>query len=143
MMYNYRITSFLALTGAFWVVEMAFAGVIWLGLVLVFSGDRKSPIKRESEEDRSRVKDETPEGSERQKLSSTPQATIKSEEHDGPLDTYPLVAEADDEDDEAGIAVGGSHGNVDSGIGTSMESSSTRPESVRRRGSRTLKSQGG
>ena len=142
-MYNFRITAFVVLTGAFWLVEMAVTSVIWIGLALIFTGEDKTPVKTEVEGDQTGVHDDSAEGTERSPITTTSQTTIKKEEYDGPVETYPVV-EADDEDDEAGTALGESHVNVDSrfqdsGIGTSMESSSAKPESVRRRGSRNFK----
>jgi seipin len=155
-MYNYRILSFLTLTGAFWTVEMLFTAFIWFGLSVYIlpkgldtaatNGAVKSepsPVKREDEN----------EGS----LSDTPRTfptltgqpplhysspRVKSEEEDEKpaVDTHPQTAEADDEDEDADFVleepgtVG--RGFSDSGIGTSMESSAGRAENFRRRASR-------
>jgi seipin len=153
-MYNYRIVSFLTLTGAFWTVEMTFAALVWLALsIFVFPQD--APVKKE---ERPQIKRERGEEDDSEALSDTPRTfptltgqpplrysspRVKSEEEDGaqPIDAHPATAEADDEDEDADFLLEESgpvgRGVSDSGIGTSMESSHGRPENVRRRLSRT------
>ena len=145
-MYNHRIISFVAFTGIFWVVEMIIATLIWASLSYYLTGNIapfniekglfRTKRERESSEPQGTVADPTP---------TTGSLGIKDEgAPEAPLESYPPAVEADVEDeadgDGAPVLVGGSRAAPsDSGIGTSMESSATRAEAIRRRSSRNMK----
>jgi seipin len=148
-MYNYRIISFVVLTSIFWTVEMTFAGIIWLVLtIFVFPDSSPSTeVKKEAAEDSVHIKREQDEHSD---MSDTPHTFptlsgqpplryssphVKEEETPLPPDNEVAVGEADDEEDDFILDEAGpiGRGVSDSGIGTSMESSSGRPDSIRRR----------
>jgi seipin len=123
-MYNYRITSFVVFTSLFWLVEMLFAAATWAILTFVLPQSTALVPKYEEEDDFS-VKEEERQG------------TVKKEEEQEGRSLRDIpAAEADDEDDDVpGHSLIGT-GNLrisDSGIGTSMESSSSRLDHIRRR----------
>jgi seipin len=154
-MYKYRITSFLTLTGAFWTVEMTFAALVWFALSVFIFPQKDKPIKLEGSP---QVKRERAEDEDEDALSDTPRTfptltghaplrysspRVKTEEEEDStlVDTHPVTAEADDEEDEDADFLLEESGHVgrgvsDSGIGTSMESSAGRHENIRRRLSR-------
>ena len=153
-MYNHRIFSFVVFTGVFWTVELAFTLLAWLVLSYLIIPDTvpNFPTKRgPSSHENVQVKDE--EGSEDgiDELSDTsrtfptnsrqlplryssPRAKKEEEEEEeedeqSGLSGLPLpTVEADDEDEDADFVL-----DRDSGIGTSLESTVDRRNSVRRR----------
>ncbi|KAF2418475.1 hypothetical protein EJ08DRAFT_621742 [Tothia fuscella] len=155
IMYNFRVASFLILTATFWIVEMAFTALIWLGFSVLISPQGTSTYGTSIKPETTPIKDD---GDALDSLSDTPRTFptrtgqpplqyssphVKSEEEDEkPIDIHPPTAEADDEEDEdADLVVDEpglpGRGFSDSGIGTSMESSAGKFESMRRRTSRT------
>ncbi|KAF2398396.1 hypothetical protein EJ06DRAFT_513402 [Trichodelitschia bisporula] len=153
VMYNYQLTSFVVLTGLFWSVEMTFFGLVYLLFNTVFQAPHNKPVKPDTAD----VKREPAEGG-RSDTSATPlifptlshqaplrykSPEIKNEELEDintPPD-IPFTLEADDEDESADFVLEQSRqlsrGFSDSGLGTSLESSSGGPESVRKRSSRS------
>lgn len=149
VMYNHRIISAMVFITLFWTTEMAFAGLAWAGLslwlqspappaqeIVKIGGEDGKKIKQESASDDGRRLEMSdtertfPSSSKQQALRyQSPKEEegpkIKQEEEDVPTRT----AEADDEEDE-------DVDFVDSGLGTSMESSAARRDSVRRRRAR-------
>jgi seipin len=147
LMYNYRILSFLVLTSIFWTVEVTFAGIIWLVLSIYVFPDSSASTEVKREEESVPIKKEHDEHDD---MSDTPHTFptlsgqpplrylsphVKDEDTPAPPDNEVAVGEADDEEDDFIIDETGPIGRQvsDSGIGTSMESSSGKPESVRRR----------
>ncbi|TID25158.1 26S protease regulatory subunit 8 [Venturia nashicola] len=147
LMYNYRILSFIVLTGMFWAMEMAVAGIFWLTLSLLVFPESGPSTDKKNEDEPVRIKKEEDEQSD---MSDTPHTFptlsgqpplryssphVKEENTPAPPDNEVAVGEADDEDDDFVLdPTGAMRTQVsDSGIGTSMESSSGRPENVRRR----------
>lgn len=147
-MYNYRILSAIVCISVFWTTELLFAGLVWA--LLSYSVSSKAPKAETTEQ----VKDELDEEEEKPAVlsdtertfptlstqtplhyeSQTPPRIIK-QENDVELMQVPesvrKAAEADDEDeDEDADFV------LDSGLGTSMESSGPgrRDSMLRRRG---------
>lgn len=150
-MYNYRIFSFIVFTGIFWAVEMAFATIFWLILSISVFPDSSLLTDVKKEEDPVRIKKEEDEHSD---MSDTPHTfptlsgqpplrysspNVKEEDTPAPPDNEVAVGEADDEDDDFVLDDAGPMRTQvsDSGIGTSMESSSGRPENMRRRSRRS------
>ncbi|KAE9962050.1 hypothetical protein BLS_000901 [Venturia inaequalis] len=151
LMYNYRIFSFIVFTGIFWAVEMAFATIFWLILSISVFPDSSLLTDVKKEEDPVRIKKEE---DERSDMSDTPHTfptlsgqpplrysspNVKEEDTPAPPDNEVAVGEADDEDDDFVLDDAGPMRTQvsDSGIGTSMESSSGRPENMRRRSRRS------
>lgn len=155
LMYNHRIISFLVLTSTFWIVEMGFAGMVWIVLsIFLFPGNAYTGSARTKAEESTLVKKEERHGDHSDDMSDTPHTfptlsghpplqysspRVKKEDEPEPslAETHPL--EADDEEDDDFILDGGrpfGRGVSDSGIGTSLESSGGRPERVRARTSR-------
>jgi hypothetical protein len=132
-MYNYRVTSFVLLTGTFWSVAMVAAVGFWICLALIISNEKF--VKEEDPAEEARGRSPTVKAS---------NAAIK-EEPGTPIDPLAATGDADDEDEEEdyGLPVPElPHGvHSDSGIGTSMESGSAKPTPHRRRGSRTIKTE--
>ncbi|OQO01311.1 hypothetical protein B0A48_12864 [Cryoendolithus antarcticus] len=157
LMYNHRILSAFIFISAFWGVEVVVAGIVWL-LIASKLGGRSGITSDEKPERRGRVKheqdDDDDDGvvgmsdTERQfpTLSSQAPLRYRAVKDEGPgvvkieaeeeisaqdlRDALPVGVEADDEDEDADLF-------LDSGIGTSLESSNTRPGgSVRKRRSR-------
>jgi seipin len=153
VMYNHRIISAVFLVSGFWTTEMVLAGLAWAAISLVFSpgsaqgrdGDIKqsSPaIKHEDDEDEGDLSvsdtERTFPTTSRQPRLKYESPTIKQEEGEtrGAVpETTSRAMEADDEDEDGDFF-------ADSGLGTSLDSSATRRDSVRRRrgrgGSRNL-----
>ena len=130
-------------------VEMTFAGIVWLVLSIFVFPDKSSltTVRKEEEESTPIKKEQRDEHSD---MSDTPHTFptlsgqpplryssphVKEEETPAPPDNEVAVGEADDEEDDFILDETGAIGRAvsDSGIGTSMESSSGRPESIRRR----------
>jgi len=153
-MYNYRITSFLIFTGSFWSVEMVCSLIVWLVLTyFVFPPEEETPplpkrelgsaesqaIKQEEEDDKllddlSDTERSFPTYSRHPPLRYSSPRVKDEEEEKMPLEMAPL--EADDEDEDADFVLdepGRLGRQSDSGLGTSMESSAPRSDSVRRR----------
>ncbi|QDS75353.1 hypothetical protein FKW77_002203 [Venturia effusa] len=151
LMYNYRIMSFIVLTGIFWAVEATFAGVFWLILSIFVFPENSPSADVKKEEEPAWIKKENEDHSD---LSDTPHTFptlsgqpplqysspyVKEEDTPAPPDNEVAVGEADDEEDDFVLDDAGLTGRQvsDSGIGTSMESSSGRPENIRRRSRRS------
>lgn len=146
LMYNHRIISAALFISGFWMTEMLFTGLAWAVLNFYLQSGpatktEKAPysperIKREGDEDeKPRLSDTermfpTTRGQQPLRYESPP---IKQED-DEPY-VVPQAAskatEADDEDEDEDADV-----FIDSGLGTSLESSANRRESVRRRKAR-------
>lgn len=147
MMYNHRIISAAVFITLFWTTEMLFAGLAWAGVSLVM---QSPPAEQETKTGTSNgrpIKQEPAldDGSKRLEMSDTERTfpssskheplryqSPKEEEDGGPRikqeeeDAAPAKAtEADDEDEDVDF--------IDSGLGTSMESSAARRDSIRRR----------
>lgn len=153
LMYNHRIISAVVFISLFWTTEMAFAGLSWAGFSFYFAAppphqeikadpDRGQQIKQESGSENGARKLELSD-TERTFPSSSKQEPLRYQsprEDEGPRikqeeEKAPTKAtEADDEDEEVDF--------VDSGLGTSMESSAARRDSVRRRRGRTERDEG-
>lgn len=137
-MYNYRILSFIFFTSIFWGFEMAAAAAIWFTL----SFTSEQPTKPDAATERpgtGSTQGQIP-GTDGTATPLTPSSPgfKKEESPDVPIDLYPAATDGDVEDEDGGaVVVESGHGAhpSDSGIGTSMESSSTKRE-VRRRTSR-------
>lgn len=147
LMYNHRVISAVLFVGGFWTTEMIFAGLAWAALTLFMVPPTKDVKAEEVHEVAQRIKEEPDDGTYR--LSDTERAfpttsgqqplrysSPKIKQEDGetgmfvPGDGAVQAAEADDEDEDADFF-------LDSGLGTSLESSANRRESLRRRRGRT------
>ncbi|CAK3918086.1 seipin homolog [Lecanosticta acicola] len=149
VMYNHRILSAIFFISAFWMTEILFAGLAWLGLHLILSKPAEQDRAEVKAEEVSRsikreagVKEEEevkPELSDTERTFPSftgqpalryhsPPTQVKQEAEDEHAVMIPEKAvEADDEDEEVDDF-------LDSGIGTSLESSGpARRESMRRR----------
>ena len=160
IMYNYRLTSFAVLTFTFWCTEMTVAAIIYFALTWL---RREAPEEKEDHREGTKIKPEqrlTPGTSDDQHVSDTERIfpspgsrdhplrytppTVKQEEPEvklEPQESVPLAGvEADDEDEDADFVIEDvTRRAYDSGLGTSMESSSTTArQSVRRRKSGPL-----
>lgn len=155
LMYNHRIVSAITFITAFWVTEMLFAGLMWVVATGYLSS---SPIVKAEAHDESsdRMKSEDVTDEDKRRLSDTERTfptssrqqplryespRIKEEEDDEPVvlpENKSRATEADDEEDDEDADV-----FIDSGIGTSMESSANRRDSVRKRRGRTGSGDGG
>lgn len=146
-MHNYKMSSFVVLTSIFWAVEMTFAGLIWLILSIFVFPSESATTDMKKEEGSVPIKKELDDHSD---MSDTPHTFptlsgqpplhysspyVREEDTPAPPDNEVAVGEADDEEDDFILDEPGpiSRQMSDSGIGTSMESSGGRPESVRRR----------
>ena len=132
IMYNHRITSAFVFIGAFWGTEVLFTAICWAILsVWIFSSGDDTSIKKEADDYR-RIKAEDSEEEEQARLSDTERTyptyskgpamrytspAIKKEETEPePFPSLLATAlEADDEDESDDF--------FDSGLGTSLESS--------------------
>jgi len=150
LMYNHRIISAAVFIGGFWTTEMVFAGLAWAALSVIFATPPQE-VKAESvHEVAQRIKAE-PEGdgkaaqlsdmertfptlSGQQPLHYESETRIKQEDEDDMAVVVPEhVARAGDADVEDAEEEDADF-FLDSGLGTSMESSSAnRRESMRRR----------
>lgn len=143
VMYNHRILSALVFVGCFWCTEMVFAGLAWAALTMFVVPPTQEAKAEEMHEVAQRIKDEPDD--EKPMLSETERTfptlrgqqllrysdpEIKQEDEDTtvfvPGDATVQAAEADDEDEDADFF-------EDSGLGTSMDSSANRRDSMRRR----------
>jgi seipin len=157
-MYNYRLSSFVVFSAAFWIVEMLAATVTWavLSYYIFANKDSSNPTTDETADpDNKPIKAESDDGTiddmsdtertfptyGRQPPLRYSSPHIKKEESEEPV-LAPLRAgeAADDEDesddfvlDASGAVTGGRDGRDDSGIGTSMESGVEQREKVRKR----------
>jgi hypothetical protein len=148
-MYNHRIISAIVFITGFWMTELVFAGLAWAGLSFYMEPQPKQGQSEWAREYNARIKQEN-EDEHETKLSDTertfPSSSkqpvlkyespgIKQEEEDEPVvlpEASNRAIEADDEDEDEDADV-----ILDSGLGTSMESSAGRRDSVRRRRGRT------
>jgi seipin len=145
IMYNHRITSAFVFIGAFWGTEVLFTAICWAILsVWIFSSGDNTSVKPEAD-DHKRIKAEDTEDEEQAKFSDTERTypsyskgpamrytspVIKKE--DTEPEPFPSLLstalEADDEDESDDF--------FDSGLGTSLESSTghtSSKEAVRKR----------
>lgn len=149
LMYKHRIVSaFMFITG-FWLTELTFAGLAWAGLTFYMQPQTKQAPSAWAREYNARVKQEDEDehdtklsDTERTFPSSSKQPVlryespgIKQEEVDEPVilpeaSSKAIEADDEDEDEDADII-------LDSGLGTSMESSAGRRDSMRKRRGRT------
>lgn len=151
IMYNHRIISAVVFIASFWATEMVFASAAWVVLSwIIFGGgdeDEETSVKVKREQDVSddQIKEES-------KMSDTERSfptygsqpplrytsPIKKEEPTSPdlLSAIPLSNDADIEDEDADFVLDDAERWRDSGLGTSMESSGGRNESIRRRRSK-------
>ncbi|KAK4993056.1 hypothetical protein LTR66_006126 [Elasticomyces elasticus] len=171
-MYNWKMTSAWVFVGGFWIVEMLCTGAAWALLVFAFSRNANEGLrspKSETEQqygstvktedawhDSIGIKKEEYPDDDAEDLSDTSRTfptyagqpplrystpKIKKEEDmdfAAPSQVPPLTqGEADDEDEDADFIL-----DRDSGLGTSMESSSGRREILRRRRSKMFGSGG-
>lgn len=149
LMYNHRIISAIMFITGFWVTELLFAGLAWAGLSFYMEPRPQKPQSDWAREYNERIKQENDDEHE-SKLSETERTFptsskqpalkyespgIKQEEDDEPVvlpeaSSRAIEADDEDEDEDADLL-------RDSGLGTSMESSTGRRDSVRRRRGRT------
>ena len=161
IMYNYRLLSFLVLTFTFWCTEMTVAAAIYF--ILTWMRREPPEDKEVLKEEPKRIKREqrmTPGSSDEQHVSDTERIfpspgsrdhplryippAVKQEEPEVKLEPQEFVppagVEADDEDEDADFVIEDvTRRTYDSGLGTSMESSTTAArQGVRRRKSGPL-----
>ncbi|KAK5169621.1 uncharacterized protein LTR77_005598 [Saxophila tyrrhenica] len=147
LMYNHRIISAAVFITGFWTTEMVFAGLVWAALSFYLRAPPQPSGAKAEGSDIARIKaeddeDAIPQLSDTERTFPTPSKQaplryqspkIKQEEDDDTL-IVPEAAiraiEADDEDEDADVF-------LDSGIGTSMESSANRRDSMRKRRGRS------
>lgn len=145
LMYNHRVISACIFVGTFWTTEMIFAGLAWAALAMALAPTEEDVKDEDVKAKRIKAEDEdaTP-----AKLSDTERTfptlsgqsplryrspEVKQEDAEPAVEIQDVPAkgvEADDEDEDADFF-------VDSGIGTSLESSGSRPGSVRKRRGRS------
>jgi hypothetical protein len=144
LMYNHRIIAFIIFTTAFWIAEMVFAVLGWLGLRRYLMPEEG--VKKEEEDETIKEED-----GDEMDLSDVPRTfprsgpplrgapTIKdegSEEFDlDETDTQAVTAGLDGEDieEEKASLVGSTGGRADSGIGTSFSEGSAHAGLSRRK----------
>ena len=149
LMYNHRIISATTFIGGFWMTEMIFAGLAWAALSL-FAQPSQEVKAEELHEVAEHIKQEHDEEKDELELSDTARTfptssrqqplryespRIKQEEDEEAVvlpEAASKATEADDEDEDEDLDV-----FRDSGLGTSLESSASRRDSVRRRRGRT------
>jgi len=134
LMYTWRLTSFVIFTSIFWGVELTTTAFLWLMLSLFLTSSTDEPIKKE--EKHLSIKEEPGTASE------VAPVKLEQKEPQYTVQDYPPATEADVEDEEEPeepLQVGSAYGAArsDSGLGTSLESSSTRTATVRKRSSRS------
>ena len=155
LMYNHRIISAIVFITSFWLTELLFAGLAWAGLSFYMQPQQQRPQSDWAREYNARIEEEEREDAQETKLSETERTfpssskqpalryespKIKQEEDDETVvlpEASSKAIEADDEDedeDEDADLV------RDSGLGTSLESSAGRRDSIRRRRGRTKSS---
>jgi hypothetical protein len=145
LMYNHRIISAIVFITGFWVTELLFAGLAWAGLSLYMEPQPQKPqsdwareynerIKQENDDEQDAKLSETERTfptSSKQPILKYESPRIKQEEDDEPVvlpeaSSRAIEADDEDEDEDADLL-------PDSGLGTSMESSTGRRDSVRKR----------
>ncbi|KAK4902772.1 hypothetical protein LTR27_000711 [Elasticomyces elasticus] len=149
LMYNHRILSAIVFISGFWMTEMVFAGLAWAALTVFFAPGGQAAKAEEVHEVAQRIKADPEDDDEKQPHLSDTERTfptlsgqqplryesetkIKQEFEDMAVVTPEHVvkaseADVEDEDEDADFF-------LDSGMGTSMESSNTsRRDSMRRR----------
>ncbi|EMC92983.1 hypothetical protein BAUCODRAFT_151362 [Baudoinia panamericana UAMH 10762] len=152
LMYNYRFLSAFVFISSFWMTEMIFAGIAWF-VVSVFIMPRTQDVKAEGvHEIAARVKAEPEDDEPAMRMSDTERTfpttsgqqplryqaepRIKQEEDESTVvvpDHIVKAADADIEDEDEDVDF------FDSGLGTSLESSSaSKRDSVRRRRGRLI-----
>lgn len=154
LMYNHRIISAVAFIAGFWTTEMVATGLAWLVLsMIMFPGDKDQAVVKKQEHENGRIKNEDADEDEMDAMSDTErtfpsygsqpplryQSPVKKEESelDRVLQAPPAQGiEADDEDEDADFLLDERGRAIDSGLGTSLESSGGGARSVRRRRSR-------
>ena len=144
LMYNHRVISACVFIGIFWTTEMIFAGLAWAALAIALTPAEEDVKNEDVKAERIKAEDEdaTParlSDTERTFPTLSGQSPLRykspevKQEDPGPAriihDVPATGVEADDEDEDPDF--------VDSGIGTSLESSSSRPGSVRKRRGRS------
>ena len=154
LMYNHRIFSAFIFIGGFWVTEMIFAGLAWGVLALVIQSPPQEVKGEQTHEIAEHVKQERDDAERKAELSDTertfPTTTgqqplryrspeIKQEDDAMLLQDVPakgVDADDEDEDEDADFF-------LDSGIGTSLDSSVSRRDSARKRRGRLGSRDGG
>ena len=149
LMYNQRIISSAIFITCFWTTELIFAGLAWVAVSFYMQAASEHIKSERQSSETARVKQEDDDASQLQ-LSDTERTfptsskqtplkyenpRIKQEEDDDAVvlpDRPNRGLEADDEDEDEDVDV-----FLDSGLGTSMESSAARRDSVRKRRGRT------
>ncbi|GAB7347181.1 hypothetical protein MBLNU459_g3293t2 [Dothideomycetes sp. NU459] len=152
ILYNYRIISAVVFTGAFWCTEMVTMALAWVALSLFIFPDKDKRVAVKKQEDgEGRIKDEEYTEDDTATLSDTERTfptyggqpplkysspAIKKEE--SPTEPFPPImgGEADDEDEDVDFLLDETGRRSDSGLGTSMDSSSGKKETIRKRKSR-------
>lgn len=141
LMYNHRVISACIFVGTFWTTEMIFAGLAWAALAMVLAPAEEDVKDEDVKAERIKTEDEQARLSDTERtfptLSGQSPLRYRSpeikQEDQGPStairDVPATGVEADDEDEDADF--------IDSGIGTSLESSNSRPGSVRKRRGRS------
>lgn len=151
IMYNYRIVSAVVFTSAFWFTEMVTMALAWVVLsFFIFPGeDKTGRVKREHKQEKIKREEDTED--EETTLSDTERTfptygaqpplrysspAVKKEEP--ATEPFPLITgvEADDEDEDVDFLLDETGRRSDSGLGTSMDSSSGKKETARKRKSR-------
>ncbi|KAK3679388.1 hypothetical protein LTR78_000949 [Recurvomyces mirabilis] len=152
LMYNHRIISGVLFIGGFWTTEMIFAGLAWALIAMSYAPTTQETKAEELDELAQRVKDEPDDESHTPQMSDTertfptlsgqqplryqPEPRIKLEHGERPAIVPEYVsrateADVEDEDEDADFL-------LDSGLGTSLESSGPRrADSIKRRRGRT------
>jgi seipin len=147
LMYNHRILSFMIFTTAFWIAELLFAGLGWVGLRTYLMPAEEAQIVKD--ERRDSVKDEDSDEhlsdvprTETETRSSRPLRRGPTVKHEGSEDSgldeldIPQVGEGPDgeevKEERTGL-VGLAGGATDSATGTSFSESSRSPGLSRRR----------
>lgn len=147
LMYNHRLISAGTFILCFWLTEMTFAGLAWAALSFYMQSPDQTIKKGETSGATPRLKQEDESSiqmSDTERTFPTPSKhvplryespRIKQEEEDDAVvlpDRPNRGLEADDEEEDEDADV-----FLDSGLGTSMESSAARRDSVRKRRGRT------
>ena len=149
LMYNHRIISAIVFITGFWITELIFAGLAWAGFSFymeappkqgqsVWAREYNERIKQEKEDEHETKLSDTERtfpSSSKQPVLKYESPGIKQEEEDEPVvlpeaPNRAIEADDEDEDEDADII-------LDSGLGTSMESSAGRRDSMRKRRGRT------
>lgn len=155
LMYNHRILSACFFITSFWATEVLFTALAWLALgFFIFGRDSQQSGPKYEEEKRAVKAEQDEDGhadlsdTERTFPTYGQQPPLRYEQpvkkEDGLMENNPLMqmpaataAEADDEDEDADFVLDDTRWpRSDSGLGTSMDSSAGRNESIRRRKSR-------